>query len=150
MKTTGVLSEALAAVNAGLGHPDQAGSIELPRSVERHLVQREDLLGRLVTDLRATEPDQLLAGRAIRSRVEHDVGAHVLAMDGVVDAYDAGALDARVPDQHLLDLLRADVRTVVDEDLLLAAAEVEVVVLVALHHVAGVEPAIAKDLRRRG
>ena len=46
-----------------------------------------------------------------------------------------------VLEQRLLDLLRADVRAVVDDDLLLAAAEPQVAVFVRRHDVAGIEPA---------
>src|SRR6185295_7373936 len=46
----------------------------------------------------------------------------------------------------VLHLHRADVRAVVDDDLLVAAVEPEVAVVVGVGEIAGVEPAVTKDL----
>ena len=100
----------------------------LPVAVNGNSSSVDDLVGRLVADLGAGELDQLLRGRRIRSGVQCDIGADVLAVDLVVDAHDADVLDGGMLDQDGLDLLRADVRAVVDDDLLLAAAEAEVAV----------------------
>ena len=61
-------------------------------------------------------------------------------MHGVVDADDAGQRDRGVLEQRALDLERADVGAVVDDDLLLAAEEPQVAVVVGAGQVAGVEP----------
>ena len=59
------------------------------------------------------------------------------------------SVDRRVLGERALDLERADVRAVVDDDLLLAAEEPEVAVVVGAGEVAGVEPAVAHDLGGR-
>src|SRR5215471_6998058 len=119
-----------------LGHPLQMRPVQLPGGGERHFAEDDYFLGRLVADPRARELNQLLAGRLLGPRLESDVGADVLTMDKIVDPDHPGARYARVLEQGALDLLRADVRAVVDDDLLLAPAEGEVALVVDAHHVA--------------
>src|SRR5262249_29634802 len=84
-----------------------------------------------------------------RSCLDLDVGAHVFTVDEIMHADDAGAFDGVVLQKSILDLLRTDVRAVVDDDLLLTTAEPEIAVLVYSHHVAGVQPAVADGGGRR-
>ena len=48
--------------------------------------------------------------------------------------------------QGLLDLHRADVRSVMHDDLLLAPEEPEVAVFVGVHEITGIQPAVTNDL----
>ena len=58
----------------------------------------------------------------------------------------ARAVDHIVLEEGFLDLLRANVGAVVHDDLLLAALEPEIALLVGPHNVAGVEPAVLNGL----
>jgi hypothetical protein len=69
-------------------------------------------------------------------------------VQGTLHADDAGAGHRRVLEQRSLDLLRADVRAVVDDDLLLAAAKPKIAVRIGAHHVTGIQSAV--DERRGG
>jgi hypothetical protein len=57
-------------------------------------------------------------------------------VDKVVDPDHPSARDARVVEQGVLDILGADVRPVMDDDLLLAPAEVEVALTIDSHQIA--------------
>jgi hypothetical protein len=70
-------------------------------------------------------------------------------MDLVMNSVHPCAFDARMLEQHALDLLRIDVGAVVNDDLLPAAAEVEIPVLIGAHDVARIEPAVDERPRRR-
>jgi hypothetical protein len=52
----------LGLVQRGFGHAFEAGPVHFPGGSSRHLVEHDDLLWRLVPDLRACEPDQLQVG----------------------------------------------------------------------------------------
>src|SRR2546430_2224982 len=67
-----------------LGHALQARTVQLPGGGERHVVEDDYFLGRLVADPRAGELDQFLAGRPLGPLGQGDVGADVLAVDKVV------------------------------------------------------------------
>ena len=82
------------------GHPLQADAVDLAGRVERHLVEEDDLLGGLVADPLAAVDDQIGARGLLGALAQGDVGADVLAVDGVVDADDAGQVDRRVVDQR--------------------------------------------------
>src|SRR5262245_6726506 len=119
-----------------LGHSLEACPVHLPGGCQRHLVEDDYFLGSLVADSRARELNQLRAGRALGPIREGDVGADILTVDEVVDPYHPGARHHWVLDQGALDILGADVRAVVDNDLLLAAAKGEVALVVDSHHIA--------------
>src|SRR5262245_12948157 len=102
-------------VQHGLRQPLEAGSVHLAGRRARHLVEDDDRLGRRVADPFACETDELEVRRSLASLSQRDVGADVLAVDLVVDPDHACALDARVLEQDAFDLLRADVRAVVDD-----------------------------------
>jgi len=127
-----------------LGHLFQVRPVQLPGGGERHVVEDDYFLGRFVADPCARELDQFLAGGALGSLGEGDVGADVLTVDKVMDPDHPGARDAGVLKQGALDLLGADVGAVVDDDLLFAPAEEEVALLIGSHHIAGVEPPVAE------
>ena len=71
-----------------LGHPLESDAVDLPGRVERHLVEDDDLLGGLVADPLATEPDEVGRRRALGTVAQRDVGPDVLTVDLVVDADD--------------------------------------------------------------
>jgi hypothetical protein len=110
-------------------------AVDLAAGADGQLVEKDDLVRRLVAASRFGELNEL--GRSGRSdsgsegaSSECNVSADVLAVDEIVDADHAGAGDGRMLEQRLFDFLRTDVRSVVDDDLLLAAAEPEVLLLV--------------------
>lgn len=72
------------------GHPLEADAVDLAGRVERHLVEEDDLLGSLVADAFAAEDDQVGGRGALGAIARGDLGAHVLAVDLVPDADDAG------------------------------------------------------------
>src|SRR3954453_16770741 len=80
-----LLAEAVR-VEVVLGHPLQPGPVDLAGWIERHLVEEDDLLRRLVADPLATEDDQVGPRGRLRVLGERHIGAHVLAVDLVVNA----------------------------------------------------------------
>src|SRR5262249_34001718 len=144
------VSSASPAFEVRLGHPLEARPVHLSGGCERHFVEDDYLLRRLFADPRARELNQLLARRPLAPIRERDVGADILTVDEVVDPYPPGARHPWVLDQGALDILGADVRAVVNNDLLLAAAEGEVAVVVDSHHIARVQPPAAKGGLGRG
>src|SRR5258708_19999115 len=125
-----------------LRHLLEGNAVDLAGRVDRHLLEHDDVLRRVVADPRPGEGDQLVQARSRRAILERDEGADVLAMHEIVYADHPGDLHRRVLDQRFLDLLRADVGAVMHDDLLAAAAEPQIAVGVDPHHVAGIEPAI--------
>ena len=90
-------------VEVVLGDPLQRNPIDLPGRVERHLIEKDDLLRRLVADPLAAEDDEVGARRRLGIVAQRHVSADVLA----VDADRAGERDRRMLDQSSLDLIRA-------------------------------------------
>ncbi len=127
----------------------ELGAVDLAAGGARHLVEKHDLLGRLVAHPLAGKADQLLGGGPLDIVTYGDVGPHVLAVQHVVHTDHPGALDAGMLEQRPLHHLRGDVGSVVHDDLLAPAAEIEIAVLVGAHHVARIQPSVAKQLLGR-
>ena len=107
--------------------------------VTRVLVGRDALLDECLQVLR----------RRVRTRLQRDGGADLLAQLGVRHCHDRRLGDGRVLVEHLLDLAGIDVVAAADDQVLLAIDDEEVAVLVDLREVTGVEPAAAHRLGRR-
>src|SRR4029077_7818341 len=80
------------------------------------------------------------------ARPEGDIGADVLAMHQVTHADDACDHHGGMLEQSILDFLGRDVRAVMNDELLLAAAEGELALVIGLHEIAGIEPAVTYGL----
>src|SRR4029079_11094631 len=63
---------------ASLGHALERRPVDLATGRARALLEHDDLLGRLVADALAREPDQLLIRGAGRALAQRDVCPHVL------------------------------------------------------------------------
>src|SRR5262249_25507755 len=131
-------SVAALGVEVVLRDPLEGRPVDLAGGRERHLLQEDDLFGSPVSDPPPCEHDELRGWRPLVALLGHDVGAHVLSVNGMVHANCAGKRHARVLGQRVLDLLGADVRAVVHDDLLLASEEPQAAVVVEPHEVARV------------
>src|SRR4029453_5436881 len=99
----------------------------------------------LLTAPCAGETDQILLRWHRRVCLERDIGVHVLAMYQIAYADDGGGRHGGVLEQRVLDFLGRDIRAVVDDQLLPAAAEGEIACLIRLHNIAGIQPAVVHD-----
>jgi hypothetical protein len=75
------------------GHLLQTGTVDLAGRVERHLVEEEDLLRRLVANALAAVDDQVGGAGALGALAQGFVGADILAVNLIVDADRAGEVD---------------------------------------------------------
>src|SRR5207237_3678336 len=85
-----------------------------------------------------------LQGRRAQALPGDHEGDRALAQVGVRATYHAGVGDGRVGAEHLLDLVRVDVRAAPDDEVLGAAGDDQVPVFVQPPEVTHVDPAVGR------
>jgi len=129
-----------AGLDLGLGGGVSQPALRLAQDdPRRHLVRRQV----------ARAPRRQLLNGHCSTRRRHDRRGHLLLGEIGRDAHHDCKLDARVHEQHVLDLLRRDVLAAAADAVAAPADEVEVPVRVATSKVARVEPQVTSRLERR-
>ncbi len=95
------------AVDGFLGEAFEGHAVDFAGGGEGHFVEEDDFVGGFVADFGAGETDEVLARGAFDAGGGGDVGTDVFAVDGVVDADDAGGGDSGVFEEDVLDFLMA-------------------------------------------
>src|SRR5262249_53342101 len=121
----------------------------LPGRTLRELV--DDLDARGALEVREALHAPVRDGRRLDrpARARHEERPHDLAVETVRRADDRGLADVGMREERLLDLARIDVLAASDDELALAANDVDEAVPVDAPEIAAVEPAAAEGRRRR-
>lgn len=124
----------------------ESGAVDLPIWVQKHLIENNDFFRCPIAHSLASEIDPFRHGGGRRSRGECCVRASVLPVHLLFDPHHSDKVYHRMLRQGLFDLMRTDIRAVVNDDLLAASEEAEIAV--GAREIPRVEPALSDDFRR--